>query len=304
VASSLFITGASGFIGRHLLERLDPEEYDSIYCLTRSESTARKLADQKRFHWLVGSIFDSDVYGRCLNASETVIHLAAITGKARLEEYFRVNAVGTRYLVEQCKRRGVNNFLFVSTIAVKYRNKSDYPYAQSKQEAEEAVRQSGLNYVIVRPTIVLGKDSPGWNALLKLARLPLVVVFGDGTTRTQPIEVDDLVDAMIAVVKEEDFHNETFDLGGPDTITVEEFLKKLRRLYHLKTGKVLHLPYKPLKQLVACIDGYWPSILPLNAGQLSVFVQDGTITPNRVYEKHYPRMKDLDTALRLLVLQR
>jgi len=302
VASSLFITGARGFIGRHLLERLDPEEYDSIYCLTRSESTARKLADQKRFHWLVGSIFDSDVYGRCLDSSDTVIHLAATTGKARPEEYFRVNAVGTRYLVEQCKRRDVKNFLFVSTIAVKYRNKSDYPYAQSKQEAEEAVKQSGLNYAIVRPTIVLGKESPGWNALSKLARLPLVVVFGDGTTRTQPIEVDDLVDAMIAVVKEEDFHNESFDLGGPDTITVEEFLKKVRQLYHGNTGKVLHLPYEPLKRVVACIDGYWPSILPLNAGQLSVFVQDGTVTPNRVYEKQYPRMKDLDTALRLLVL--
>src|SRR5262249_28211951 len=154
--------GASGFIGRRLLERLDPEEYDSIYCLTRSEFAARNLGNQKRFHWLVGSIFDSDVYGRCLDSSDIVIHLAATTGKARPEEYFRVNAIGTRYLVEQCKRRGVKNFLLVSTIAVKYRNKSDYPYAQSKQEAEEAVKQSGLNYAIVRPTIVLGKESPGW----------------------------------------------------------------------------------------------------------------------------------------------
>jgi nucleoside-diphosphate-sugar epimerase len=301
VASSLFITGASGFIGHHLLARINPEQFNPVYCLARNEATARKLAGQKHFHWLIGSIFDSDVYGSRLDSSDMVIHLAATTGKARPDEYFRVNATGTRYLVEQCKQRGVKNFLYVSTIAVKYRNKSNYPYAQSKQEAEEAVKQSGLNYAIVRPTIVLGKESSGWNALSKLARLPLIVVFGDGSTRTQPIEVDDLVDAMIAVVKEEDFHNESFDLGGPDTITIEEFLKKVRRLYRGNTRKVLHLPYEPLKRIVAYADSYLPSVLPLNAGQLSVFVQDGTVTSNRVYEKQRPYMKDLDTVLRLLV---
>jgi nucleoside-diphosphate-sugar epimerase len=141
----LFITGASGFIGRHLLAKLDPEQYDSIYCLTRRESTAKKLAEQNRFHWVIGSLFDSTVYGGCLDSSDTVIHLAATTGKAQPQEYFRVNATGTRYLIEQCKQRGIKNFLYVSTITVKFGDKSNYHYAQSKQEAEEAVKRSGLN---------------------------------------------------------------------------------------------------------------------------------------------------------------
>ena len=126
-------------------------------------------------------------------------------------------------------------------------------------------------------------------------------VFGDGSARIQPIDVDDLVDAMIAIIEERDFHNESFDLGGPDVLTIEEFLKKVHRLYCRNEPRVVHLPYEPLKRMVACAETLLSSMLPLNAGQLSVFVQDGTITSNRLYEKQRPYMKDIDTVLRVLV---
>ena len=214
-----------------------------------------------------------------------VIHLAAATGKAPAEQYFSVNRDGTRHLLMRCRERQVKNFLYVSSIAANYRDKSHYYYAQSKLEGEEAVRKSGLGYAIVRPTIVLGKESSGWKSLARLARLPWVPVFGDGSARIQPIDVDDLVDAMIAVIEEQEFHNESFDLGGPDILTIEEFLKKIHRLYFHDEPRVVHLPYQPVKRLLSYADTYVSSMLPLNAGQLSVFVQDGTITSNRLYAK-------------------
>jgi nucleoside-diphosphate-sugar epimerase len=299
VARSLFITGGSGFIGRHLLARLNARQYDHVYCLTRSESTAWKFAYQKTFTWLIGSIFDSSVYGSCLDSSEVVIHLAATTGKARPNQYFTVNSAGTRYLLAQCKQRGVKNFLYVSSIAAKYRDKSHYYYAQSKLEGEKAVAQSGLNYAIVRPTIVLGKGSPAWKALLKLVRLPFVVVLGDGTTRIQPIDVDDLVDTLLAVVEERAFFNETFDMGGPDAITIEEFLTRLHRIYYTKETKVIHLRREPLSRMITFSERYLSSVMPFTAGQLSVFAHDGTIESNRLYEKRRAQMKDLDTLLRI-----
>lgn len=298
---SLFITGASGFIGRHLLARLIPQRYDHIYCLTRRESRNPKPVHQVNLTWLRGSLFDSDRYKSYLDESVSVIHLAAATGKAPAGQYFSVNRDGTRHLLECCRERQVRNFLYVSSIAAKYRDKSHYDYAQSKLESEEIVAKSGLNYTILRPTIVLGKDSSGWKALARLARLPLVPVFGNGSARIQPIDVADLVDAMISIIDEQDFRNESFDLGGPDVLTIEEFLKKVHRLNNGDEATIVHLPYGPLRRLVACAETLVPSILPLNAGQLSVFVQDGTITSNRLYEKQRPYMKDLDTMLRDLV---
>ena len=105
---------------------------------------------------------------------------------------------------------------------------------------------------------------------------------------------------MIAIIEEQEFHNECFDLGGPEVLTIEEFLKKVHWLYRRDEARIVHLPYGPLKWLVACAETLVPSMLPLNAGQLSVFVQDGRVTPNRLYEKQRPYMKDLDTVLRVL----
>jgi len=298
--TSLLITGASGFIGRHLLARLNPQLYDPVYCLSRSEEAARKLGGQKHLHWMVGSLFDSDMYGGCLESIDVVIHLAATTGKAPREEYFRVNADGTRHLLAQCQRRGVKNFLYVSSIAATYQNKTQYYYAQSKQAAEDTVRHSALQYAIVRPTIVLGKESPGWQALSKLARLPLLVVFGDGCARIQPVDVNDVADALLAILEERRFHNESFDVGGPEIVSMEEFLRRVRRLYYDRETRTIHLPWKPMASLLAFTDRYAPGLMPLNAGQLCALIQDGTAVPNWLWETRRPRMKDLDTLLRML----
>ena len=142
---SLFITGASGFIGRHLLARLIPQRYDHIYCLTRSESRNPKPVHQVNLTWLRGSLFDSDRYEQLPGfKSVSVVHLAAATGKAPAGQYFSVNRDGTRHLLECCRERQVKNFLYVSSIAAKYRDKSHYDYAQSKLEGEEIVRQERI----------------------------------------------------------------------------------------------------------------------------------------------------------------
>jgi NADH dehydrogenase len=250
---------------------------------------------------LEGGLFDSDRYAQYLNSSVTVVHLAAATGKAPAEYYFSVNREGTRHLITRCRERQAKKFLHVSTIAASYPDKAHYHYAQSKLEAEEVVIKSGLEYAIVRPTIVLGRESLGWQSLARLARLRWVPVFGDGSARIQPIDVDDLVDALIAIIEKEDFHNESFELGGPDVLTIEELLKKIHRLYRHDEPKVIHLPYQPVRRLLSWAETYLSSMLPINAGQLSVFVQDGTIAANRLYDKRRPYMKNIDTALRLLV---
>jgi NADH dehydrogenase len=240
------------------------------------------------------------VYGPCLGSSDLLIHLAATTGKAPRGEYFNVNSSGTRYLLAQCKERDVKNFLYVSSIAVKFKDKSNYYYAQSKQEGEQAVRESGLNYTIVRPTIVLGKESPGWEALSKLARLSWVPILGNGTARVQPIDVDDLADTLVSLVEERRFFNETLEVGGPEAVSIEEFLIRIHRLYYGNEPKTVHLPYKPIAWMVAYVEKYLSSLMPLNAGQLSSFVEDGTVTTNPLYEKQRSRMKDLDSLIGIL----
>jgi NADH dehydrogenase len=226
------------------------------------------------------------------------VHLAAATGRAPRAESFAVNADATRTLVERSKRHGVRDFLFVSTIAVKYPNASRYPYAAAKQIAEEAVRESGLNYAIVRPTIVVGRDAPIWQSLAGLARRRVIVIPGTGQVRVQPIHVDDFVGCVIALLRRNLFGASLFEIGGPDVASVEEFLRKVHRFENGREPAVVHLPLGPIIATLSLAESVIPRGLPVTAGQLSAFAYDSTIDPALTFPDTAARGSGLDDLIR------
>ena len=167
MTGSLFVTGGSGYIGRHLLRSLDSHRYSKIVYLSRAAPASAPSGEVIRADLLEGS-----AYAEALKGCDTVLHMAAVTGKSRPAEYFRVNREGTRMLIGECCRAGVRRFIYVSTIAVKFRDQHRYYYAQSKCQAEELVRSSGLQYTIVRPTMVMGKGAAVMEGLSRLACAP------------------------------------------------------------------------------------------------------------------------------------
>ena len=296
---SLFVTGSTGFIGSRLIQKLNPAIFQAIYCLSRSHAPVSvPSSEYGPFHWVTGNVCEPDSYASILESCDTVIHLAGKTGKAAPDQYSQVNARGTQILVEQCERSGLKNFLFVSTIAVKYRDKKHYYYAQSKERAEEIVKNSKLNYAIVRPTIVLGKRSSIWEALSKLARKRILFMPGDGSTQIQPIYIEDLIDCLLTILDDNLFQNQIFELGGPEIVTFEKFLKRIHYLYFGKEPRVVHLPLKPLLALLSLAENQFHAALPISAGQLSAFSNDGTIETNTVFQRHVSQMKDIDQMLK------
>ena len=299
--NSLFITGASGFIGRNLLSNINYNRYEHVYCLSRHHGNIHDFAMQKKNIKIIeGDLFNTSTYEEYLNKDTHVIHMAAITGKARPPDYFSVNTEGTRLLVEKCEQAAVKNFLFVSTIAVKYQDKQYYYYAQSKELAEAAVTQSRLHFAIVRPTMVIGTGGAIWGHLAKMARLPIIPIFGSGTTPIQPIYIDDLVMAMLSILDDGLFTNEIFELGGSDTVTFETFLRHIQRVVRPQGARFAHLPLRPLLGALARVEKYADALLPVSAGQLSVFLNDGTIESNPVFRRLRPQMKTLPEMLQMV----
>lgn len=255
---SVFVTGTTGFLGRFLCGRIPARERDRYRYLSRRANPAVDLLEPRS-------------YAAQLDGCETVLHLAAATGKHRPAEYFRVNTEGTRRLVEAARAAGVRNFLHVSSVAVKFRDKRRYYYAQSKQQAEEIVAGSGLRYAIVRPTMIFGPGAPVLDGLRKLARAPVIPVFGNGRARVQPVFVDDLADYLLAIVEREQFHDETLDVGGREVLTIEELLQEIRGT----EAKVVHLPLQFIVPAVAVLEKFLFPLMPFTAGQLASFSEDG-----------------------------
>jgi nucleoside-diphosphate-sugar epimerase len=281
----LFLTGSTGFLGRHVRRRLQQfEDRFSIAELPRSAGA---------------DLLSPRSYERELAGADTVMHLAAATGKAPTAEHFRVNAEGTRVLLEQSRRYGVRRFVFVSTISTKFPDIRQYPYARAKLAAEAAVASSGLDYTIVRPTIIAGPGSPAIAGLRRLAVLPVVPIFGTGLVHVQPIFVDDLAQCLVSIVQG---GGQIIELGGPEVITIERLLREMRRVLTGKPMRALRIPLAPVLSALEILEIVAAPFLPVTVGQLSSFRFDGTATANEVFERHRAGMTDLSQMLKASLL--
>ncbi|MBA2634130.1 MAG: NAD-dependent epimerase/dehydratase family protein [Chloroflexi bacterium] len=298
------MTGGSGFLGRRLLEMAPPECFPEIHCLTRSPRPTPAELGSSRVTFIGGDIFSSNVYGERLASAWAVVHLAATTGRASPAEHFRVNLRGTQHLLEQCAQYGVSRFLYVSTIAVKFRNTSDYAYAASKRAAEDAVRKSGLTHVILRPTLIAGRGGGAWEGLSALARLPVIPLPGPGRAMMQPIYVDDMAGSLLSVLQEERFWDGTYELGGPQEITVEALLRRIHRQYAGRDARVVHLLAHPFLPFLRGLERFAAPILPVSAGQLRSFYENGVAEPNALLARNRPGMRSLDEMIRLSIAGR
>jgi len=296
----ILLTGGSGFIGQRFLRALAGTHRAPVYCLSRSEPEMDPAIVQRDdMRLVIADLLDAARYAPVLSECDTVVHLAGLTGKAAPAEYFRINTEGTQVLLEASRRAGVRRFLYVSSIAARFAAASHYYYAESKRRAEEAVHASGLAFTIVRPTIVVGKGGGPWENLARLTALPLLPVLGNGT-RIQPIYVDDCVAALRALVDRPSFRNETVELGGPEITTFGWLLCEAARLRHGRRPWTVTVPVKPLVRLLALLEGFARSRLPLSAGQLAAFLNDSTVRLAPAWETALPPMRTVSEMLKLV----
>jgi len=295
---NLFITGAGGFVGSELVRRLGEHASVRAVCLGRHPARA-ELPPNIRWH--AGDLLDAEAYRSHLEGCDLVLHLAALTGRASRQDFIRVNVEGTRALVDASRRAGVSRFLYVSSIAAAFAGTRDYPYAESKQAAEEIVQTSGLRTLTVRPTIILGPDSPLGAKLRTLAMAPVLVVFGDGRASIQPIQVSDLAAILISLIDEDRFAGEILDVGGPEDIGMEDFLRRVRTAAGRATGPVLHVPVGPLRVLLRTFERISTALVPFTAGQLSSFTQDGVARPALPPVDRHVRLRDMEEMIREMV---
>lgn len=290
----VFVTGATGFLGRHLLPLL--ADFDEVVCLARWPKIDSADAPPN-VRWISGDLNDPSSFSEALRGMDATVHLAALTGKARAAEYDRVNVAGTRSLLEAARQAGVPYFLHVSSVAVKFPDKSGYPYGRSKQEGETLVRASGLQYTIVRPAIILGSGSPVWKGVAPMLKLPMMPVFGDGRTPIQPIHVADVAEFLAEILRRRLFRGETLEFGGPEILTFEELFQRAREKRSGRRARALHIPLSPVIALLSLLEPLLFPVLPITVGQLSSFRYSGVMDPNPLWEERRTQLRPVREML-------
>ena len=294
---SVFITGATGFIGRALVRSLLATGKYDITALVR-HAPDRKSDELK---WLVGNLLDPVSYQSSLQDIRTVIHLAAATGSASRREHELINIEGTRKLLEAAKIAGVHAFIYISTIAVTFSDQRWYPYAQTKKKAEALVQESGIPSIVLRPTLVLGKDSPIWRALSRFASLPIILAPNGGRAIVQPIYISDLVYGIEQALAQRQFRGEALDLGGPASLSFAQFLRAIHKGLKGKQPWLFPVPLFPIRVALRLLEPVARPVLPITAGQLAVFANDSAVTPNWLQDLMSSRMRGLEATIDLIV---
>ena len=268
----VFLTGATGFVGGHVLKRLVAEGH-SVKALVRGPAKA-KLAASNQIELVQGDVADGSALDEGTRNCDAVVHLVGIiaeTGKATFE---RIHHIGTRNVVEAAKRNGISRYVQMSALGVRADGVSEYQ--TSKWKGEEAVRQSGMDYCILRPSLIFGRGSGFVTQMLDVMRKAPVFrpVPGNGKPVFRPIFVEDVSACFVQALTNLKVTNKTMELGGGDELSLDEVLQTIADCAGIRKP-AFHVPM-PLMFMGAAVAQTILPHPPVTVGQLRMLKEGST----------------------------
>jgi uncharacterized protein YbjT (DUF2867 family) len=267
----ILISGGTGFVGGHLIRRLRKGGVP-VRAVVRSPNKAQALKDLG-VEVVSGDISDRASLDKAAAGVERMIHLVGIIQEAPGVTFHGVHVEGTRNLLEAAKKAGVHHFFYQSALGTRPGAKSEYH--KTKWEAEELVRQSGLPFTILRPSLIYG---PGDLFTIRLSEMfklsPVLPVIGSGKSKIQPIYIDDVVSCIQKIVTSDAFLNEIYSIGGPEQLTYDELTAQIAGAMGIKRPKV-HVPLFFMKPVAKVLETIL-SNPPVTTQQL-IMLQEDTV---------------------------
>jgi NADH dehydrogenase len=230
----ILVTGASGYIGKEVCRQLGAHGFDVIALARRPQHPDAAM------HAIQGEMSDLASLEQAATGIDAVIHLAA--AKSDEPDSYATNVEGTRNLVAACGKNGIRLIVYVSTASVKLPQRGRY--GETKLAAEKILLASDIPTVILRPSLVYGRSESGaFGSLVKFSRWPLIPVIGDGECRFWPIHVDDLGAIIESALGNERAVGKAYDVGGPDTISLNALIEKIcREVVGKEQPRIMHIP--------------------------------------------------------------
>jgi NADH dehydrogenase len=274
----ILVTGGTGFVGPRVVHALR-ERDKPVRALVREPSgrTATTLAAWGA-ELTQGDMTDRQSLRRAVDGIDVVVHLVAIRQGGE-QQFRRVMEEGTRDLVAAASESGVKRFVLMSALGTSEETKDLVPYYHAKWEQEQAVTRSGLEHVIFRPSFVFAGNGGILPTFRRLARLsPVTPIIGSGKQRIQPIWIDDVAAYFSHGVDKAEAANRTFELGGPDAVSWNEFWARLKRVLGQRRPS-LHLPIA-LMRANALVTERLPGNIPLTRDLLTMLEHGDNVVSN------------------------
>ena len=267
----ILVTGGAGFIGQRLIARLSDEGHDLRTLLHPSLQTPR-LPQGVSVQAAISSLADLRGLRVALVGVDTVFHLAGVDWADPRADFRGAETEGTRNLLEVAADSGVKRLIFLSHLGAD--RAAAFPALKAKAIAEEFIRQSALDFTILRSSLVFGPEDNFTTQLAKLlAWSPRFFLLpGNGETLLQPLWVEDLVSCMTWCLEDQETIGQTFEVGGPEHLTLRHIAEYVLQRTGLECSLLSGRP-SYLRILIRLLRTFWPR-LPVSTYWLDYVAAD------------------------------
>lgn len=227
----VLVTGATGFTGSRLIPLLLQSGFQ-VRVFARPTSDRSPLS-ALTVEWATGDFTNPETFTAALRGVDALINIASL-GFGHAESILR-----------SAKEAGVRRGIFISTTAIFTQLNADSKSA--RLAAEETIQASGLDYTILRPTMIYGspRDRNMWRLIRLLRFSPIIPIFGDGESLQQPIFVDDVAQAVLLALQNDVTIGKSYNIAGKDPLTYNQVIDTVASALGKRVWK-LHLPYMPI----------------------------------------------------------
>lgn len=243
------ITGGTGFVGANTARALLAAGHQLVIVSRGS----RKVAPRSDVTTIRADVASGTGLREAFEGCDAVVHLIAIIREKGQQTFDRVIRQGTVNAATAARDAGVGHFVDISAIGAD--PDPAFPYHWAKWEGEQAVRESGVPFTILRPSLIFGPGDGFFTTLRGLVRysIPVIPVAGDGSALFQPIAIEDLV-RCIAQSLQSGPANRVIEIGGPEQVSYDQIIDIIHDAIGAGMRIKLHVPVPALMPVAAVMD--------------------------------------------------
>lgn len=233
-----------------------------------------------------GSVLRPETLPAACGGVDAIIHLVGIISEVGDQTFERVHTEGTRNILQAAQSEGLRRFIHMSALGT--RPNAVARYHRSKWIAEEAVRSSGLDWTIFRPSLIYGPGDGFVGLFARMAQWsPVLPVIGTGQSRVQPVAVEDVAHCFAAALTTPGSVARTFELCGPRPYPFDRVIRMILEATGRPRGLV-HLPLPIARLQAGILEKVFPGMLnqapPLNRDQIQMLQEDNVGDPGPASE--------------------
>lgn len=279
----ILVTGGTGFVGTYLVNELLRRGHEVAVLTRRPESTRNRY--NLPVSTAAGNVLDPASVRRAADGREAVVHIVGIIAEKGEQTFDRIHREAAGNVSRAAHDAGVRRFLHMSAMGSSEDSPSEY--GRTKAAGEKAVRESGLDWTVFRPSIIFGPGDGFVTLLAGLVRRNpgFIPVIGPGTTKFMPVSVHDVARVYADSLEKPETIGEAFEVGGPETFTLDEIYREIAIAVGKPRKPLVHFPLWWGRFLAGRFEGMarrrWIENPPLTRDQLRSLSRDNAADVSR-----------------------